>query len=209
MAHEKGKPGPPQPKANDGQESRRKLNGQEADEALFWRIGGGDPAATRILVDRKVRRLLGLASRLLGDRAEAEDVVQEIFLRPWRQAPNWRTGEATLDTWLYRVAFNLCTDRLRKRRETHVAAVPDRVDPAPGPDHGIAEREQQRQVAEGLTDLPQRQREAIVLQYYEGLSNSDAASIMGINVEAFESLLARARRNLRKSFGRKAAAKGA
>lgn len=159
------------------------------------------------MVDGKLFRLLGLAHRLLRDRAEAEDVVQETFLRLWKQAPGWREGEARLDTWLYRVAFNLCTDRLRRRRETYVAEVPDLPDPSNAPDRDIGERDRQREIAVALDRLPGRQREAIVLQYYEELSNVEAADIMGISVEALESLLSRARRNLRDSL-RKAATGG-
>lgn len=164
-------------------------------------IAAGDARAVRTMVERKLSRLVGLAHRLLRDRAEAEDIVQETFLRLWKQAPTWREGEARLDTWLYRVAFNLCTDRLRKRRETYVADVPDMPDPGPDPDHGIDERDRQRQIAVALDRLPARQREAIVLQYYEELSNVEAADIMGTSVEALESLLSRARRSLRDILG--------
>lgn len=168
------------------------------------RISRNEPAAVRAMVTRKLPRLLALASRILGDRAEAEDVAQEAFVRIWRQAPGWRPGKARFDTWLHRVALNLCYDRLRVRSEKSLAEAPDQVDPGPGPDHALDQRDEQQQIEQALAALPERQREAIVLQYYQDLSNTEAAAVMGISVEALESLLARARRNLRTSLDREA-----
>lgn len=174
--------------------------GDDPDEALLRRVAAGDERAVRDMVARKLPRLLCLATRLLGDRAEAEDVAQEAFVRLWRQAGGWRSGEARFDTWLHRVALNLCTDRLRKRREIYVAEPPESVDPHPGAEAGISAAQQLDAVKAAIDALPERQREAIVLQYYQELSNVDAAAVMGIGVEALESLLARGRRALRASL---------
>lgn len=174
------------------------MHSSDTDEALLERVARGDEAAARTLVARKLPRLLSLAGRLLGDRGEAEDVAQEAFLRIWQQAPHWRRDEAKFDTWLHRVAFNLCTDRLRRRRTTYFAEPPDRADPDASPDRDLALREERRTIDAALAELPERQRQAIVLQYYQELSNIDAADILGVSVEALESLLARARRNLRR-----------
>src|ERR1700755_1329870 len=87
------------------------------------------------MVGAKLPRLLALATRMLGDAAAAEDVAQEAMLRVWRQAPRWKPGKAKFDTWLHRVALNLCHDRLRRsRREVLVDEVPDRADNDPLPD---------------------------------------------------------------------------
>ena len=151
------------------------------------------------MVTRKLPRLLALASRILGDADEARDVAQESFLRIWRQAANWRAGEARFDTWLHRVALNLCRDRLRRRKERPLNEdeALQLADTAPSPDEHLEAADRSARMAAALAALPERQREAIVLQYYQELSNIDAAALMEISVEALESLLSRARRQLR------------
>lgn len=175
----------------------RPLNERDPDAELVARVGEQDPAAVRTLVSRKLPRLLALATRMLGDRMEAEDVAQETFVRIWKQAPHWKEGEARFDSWIHRVALNLCYDRLRGRREDPVAELPDEADPQPLPDLQIGARVRDERVRAALAALPARQREALVLNYYQELSNIEAAALMGITVDALESLLARARRNLR------------
>lgn len=169
----------------------------DPDEDLVTRVGAGDPAAIRALVARKSGRLLGLAHRMLGDLAEAEDVTQEAFMRAWKQAPDWRPGAAKFDTWLHRVALNLCYDRLRRRREVVMETLPERPDEGPAPDRGLEAQDTGRQVARAMQALPDRQREAIVLCHYQEMGNIEAAALMGVSVEALESLLGRGRRALR------------
>ncbi|WP_207004572.1 RNA polymerase sigma factor [Trinickia mobilis] len=173
----------------------------DPDAELIARVGRADPAAVRTLVARKLPRVLALAARLLGDRNEAEDVAQEAFMRAWKQAPHWREGEARFDTWLHRVALNLCYDRLRAHRETLVDEIPDQADPGAAPDAELEARTRGEQVRAALAALPARQREALVLTYYQELSNLEAAGLMGISVDALESLLARARRSMRAQLG--------
>lgn len=172
----------------------------DPDVELLARIGNKEPAAVNEMVSRKLPRLLALASRILGDADEAKDVAQESFLRIWRQAANWRSGEARFDTWLHRVVLNLCHDRLRKRKERPLEddePGSEPVDSAPRPDEQLEATARSEQMAAALAALPDRQREAIVLQYYQELSNIEAAALMNISVDALESLLSRARRNLR------------
>ncbi len=171
--------------------------GIDADERLMADAARGEPAAARTLVEAKLPRILALARRMLGDLAEAEDVAQEVLLRTWRQAPAWRPGAARLDTWMHRVALNLCYDRLRRGRERPTAEIPDQVDPGPAPDRGLEAADVGRKVEAALAALPERQREAIILCHYQELGNIEAAALMNVSIEALESLLSRARRALR------------
>lgn len=175
-------------------------SGGDPDEDLVLRAGRGDAAAIQALTGRKLPRLLALASRMLGDASEAEDVAQDACLRMWRQAPNWRPGAAKFDTWLHRVALNLCFDRMRKRRDVLMDTLPDREDAAPRADALLEAQGTAALVNQALQRLPVRQREAIVLCHYQDLGNIEAALALQISVEALESLLSRGRRALRVSL---------
>ncbi|NDR59230.1 RNA polymerase sigma factor [Aliiruegeria sabulilitoris] len=170
------------------------------DEALLALYASGNRGAARTLTLRLTPRVLSLSARMLGDRSEAEDVAQEAMLRLWKIAPEWRTGEAQVSTWLYRVASNLCTDRLRRRRGVGLDdAFGEGVEPTDEQPR-VEERMQTTQRAtalrEALAELPERQRQAVVLRHLEGLSNPEIAAVMEIGVEAVESLTARGKRAL-------------
>lgn len=173
---------------------------QATDDELLARYASGDRLAARLLTDRLVPRALGYATRLLGgDRAEAEDVAQEAMLRLWRIAPQWRAGEAKVQTWVYRVVTNLCTDRRRsqsRRAQPMGDDLPDAVDPNPGPEQLLVNAARLDALETALAGLPDRQRQAVVLRHLEGLANPEIAEILGIGVEAVESLTARGKRAL-------------
>ncbi len=169
------------------------------EEALLARYAAGDRMAARVLVLRLSPRLLSYVYRLLRDRAEAEDVVQEALLRLWRMAPDWRSGEARVTTWLYRVATNLVTDRQRARQRRRLAALedaPEPADAAPGAVAQMIEADRMAALDAALACLPERQRQAVILRHLEGLSNPEIAAILEIGVEAVESLTARGKRAL-------------
>ncbi|GAB4264278.1 MAG: RNA polymerase sigma factor [Pararhodobacter sp.] len=168
----------------------------QSDEALLGRYARGDAQAARLLVERLSPRVFRLARRLLQDEAEAEDVTQEAMLRLWRIAPKWQAGVAQPSTWLHRVAVNLATDRLRRRKGVALDAVEEPDDPAPGAVETLIATDRMRALDEALAQLPDRQRVAVVLRHLEGLSNPDIAASMGIGVEAVESLTARGKRRL-------------
>ncbi|MFZ5710747.1 MAG: RNA polymerase sigma factor [Pseudomonadota bacterium] len=166
------------------------------DAVLLARYAAGDPGAARLLADRLAPRLLRAARRILGDHAEAEDVVQEAMLRLWRAAPGWRAGEAQVSTWAYRVAVNLCTDRLRRRRAVPIESVPEPEADRPPADSVLIGDARVRALGLALAALPDRQRQAVVLRHIEGLANPEIGEVMGIGVEAVESLIARGKRAL-------------
>lgn len=172
------------------------------DDALLASSGDGDQHAFRALVARHLARVLSLARRMTGNIAEAEDVAQEAFLRAWQKAPDWRVGEARFSTWLYRVVVNLCLDRRRRKPMAPLEAAGDPLDPAPSAELRLVEDQRKRIVANALAALPDRQRAALVLSYYEGVSNIEAAEALGVSVSALESLLVRARKALRAELER-------
>jgi RNA polymerase sigma-70 factor (ECF subfamily) len=167
-------------------------------------IAAGDQIAFARLVERHLARTVGLATRLMGSRADGEEIAQEAFARVWSHAVRWRPlgggGNARFTTWLYRIVMNLTIDR--KRRPSH-AAMDDVDEPVDEADDGFA-KVHQRQVSDAVTEammrLPERQRIALALCFFEGLSNIEAGKIMSLSVGAVESLLVRARRSLRQGL---------
>ena len=172
-------------------------DGDDPDLPLVIAIGQGDASAAATLVDRYARRLQAFAWRMLGDREEAEDVVQDSFLRLWKHARRWKPGAARFSTWLYQVTANGCRDRLRKRRDHSAEAVDWLVDDTPGGREQLQQAERDAVVQQAVNELPDRQREALLLSHYDGMGNQDIAAVLEVSVEAVESLLARARRRLR------------
>lgn len=156
-------------------------------------VAAGDRRAWASLVERHLSAVHGAAWYVLADRAEAEDVAQEAFLRLLPKAPDWRADGASVRTWLRRVAVNLSIDRLRARRSVSLELVAET--PAEGDIDADVDR--RRRVAAALNDLPERQRTAVVLVHYQGYSQREAAELLSISTDALESLLARGRRTLK------------
>jgi RNA polymerase sigma-70 factor (ECF subfamily) len=169
----------------------------EDETALLARVAAGEAEAFRGLVDRHLPTVLAVARRMLKDDAEAEDVAQETLLRLWRNAAGLELGPHGVRPWLRRVVSNLCIDRVRARRNTAVVEeVPEESEP-PSQVRQLAERELAQRVDTALKALPERQRLALTLFHYEGMSQIEVGDVMGISDEAVESLLARARRTLK------------
>lgn len=166
------------------------------DEALLILFANGDEAAAHILTRRLTPVVLAHAYRLLGDRAEAEDVAQEAMLKLWRVAQDWRQGEAKVTTWLFRVTANACTDRLRKRRSAPLEAAGEPEDGRPSAEAQMQDRARADALQDALGQLGERQRQAVVLRHIEGLANPEIAAVMDLSVEAVESLTARGKRRL-------------
>ena len=172
-------------------------SGGEPDDALIARVAAGDRSAWPELVDRHLQPIWSCAWRMLGDRAEAEDVAQETFIRLMKKAEGWRPGGTRLTTWLHRVAINLCIDR--RRRPALPEYQPERVDAEYDHDAVARRIDITRAVRRALAGLPARQRTALVLVHYQGLTAGETAAALDTSVEAVESLLARARRAVRKT----------
>ena len=168
----------------------------DKDAALLQGYAQGDPAAARLLTMHLTPRIYGHAMRVLGDSAEAEDVTQEALLRLWRIAPEWRSGEAKVTTWLYRVVANLCTDRLRKRVPLPLEDVAEPADPAASVEDRLQNVARMDALQLALKTLPDRQRQAVVLRHIDGLANPEIADVLEVGVEAVESLTARGKRAL-------------
>jgi len=166
------------------------------DVELLARFAKGDRTAAQVLTARLAPFVFTQAFRMLGDRAEAEDVTQDSLLRLWRAAPDWQPGQAKVTTWLYRVTSNLCIDKLRRRKRHSGEELPEMPDDRPDMERHLQDRARAQALRTALGDLPDRQKQAMVLRHLEGLSNPDIAQIMQISVEAVESLMSRGKRSL-------------
>ncbi len=160
----------------------------QRDAELLARFSKGDRAAALALTSRLAPVVFAQAFRMLGDRAEAEDVTQESLLRLWKAAPGW---DATRATWLYRVTSNLCIDCLRKSNRNSGDEVPEVADETPGIDRKLQATARAQALQHALQTLPDRQRQAMILRHIEDLSNPEISDIMEISVEAVESLVSR------------------
>lgn len=169
------------------------------DHDLMARAAQGDERAFRVLAERHAGRALGLARRILGNEAMAEDIVQDAFLRVWINAPRWRP-QAQFRTWLYRIVVNLCLNAKRRVGDLPLAAADHVADAAPLADAQLEARERDRRVAAAVEALPERQRAAIMLTYQEGLGNAEVADVLDTSISGVETLLVRARRALRAAF---------
>src|SRR5262245_45912247 len=147
------------------------VSAEQTDLELFERVQNGDPRAYRELVERHVRGIHAFVYRMLGSRAEAEEVCQESFLRLWQRADTF-VAHAKPSTWLYRVAHNLAIDRLRRRREASHPLGIEEVPTSERPSLHLHDKQVALAVERALAELPERQRAAISLVHYQGLSNA-------------------------------------
>ena len=164
------------------------------DSALIRRIAAGNKDAFSVFLGRYLSLMVGFAQRYVSNRSDAEDIAQDAFTRVWTHAGTWRETGASPRSWLYRITYNLCIDELRKKRpilEEHDLISDDT------PEKQLTQDIDEATLRKTINQLPERQRSALWLSAYHGLSNKEASEILGTTVEATESLLTRARRSLR------------
>lgn len=174
-------------------------DGIARDQARLARVAGGDESAFAEIVADETPRLLRFVVSILGPgQAEAEEIVQEALIRLWQQAETWRP-DGRISTWLHRVTYRLAIDVLRRRRPTvGIETVENTLEDAgPEPETRLIRVEDATALRAAVDSLPERQRTAIALCHFQGLSQAEGAAVMEIGEAAYESLLARARRRLR------------
>ena len=178
----------------------------QTDADLLAAFARGERSAALSLTQRLTPKVMGQAYRMLGNRAEAEDVAQEAMMRLWKIAPDWDAERAQVTTWLYRVVANLCTDRLRKKgRNVDMDAIEEPRSDAPSVAQTLQDDARMHALRAAMADLPDRQAQAVALRHLEELGNPQIADIMDTNVRTVESLIARGKRALiAKLSGRKA-----
>lgn len=172
-----------------------------SDDVLMIRTSMDDAAAYRVLVERHADRLFSVAFRILRNRADAEDVAQEALVKVWLKRAQWRPGTAKLSTWLYRVVVNRCIDLKRKPVQEALDSCEEPADSAEDALTGLHRAEVLVRLEQAVGQLPEHQRTALVLSYYEDLRNAEIAEVMDTTVKAVESLLKRARMQLRRTLG--------
>ena len=174
----------------DGSQNR------ETDNVLLASFANGDRQAAQQLTERLMPKIHAHAYYRLGNISDAEDVTQEAFLRLWQFAPRWEQGNAHVSTWLYRVVSNLCKDRYRRPKLEDLKIAKEPTDETQSPADKIDDYYRQKALYGAMSLLPENQRLAVQFRHIDELTNPEIAEIMGLSVEAVESLTARGKRKL-------------
>jgi RNA polymerase sigma-70 factor (ECF subfamily) len=179
------------------------------DFELMARIGAGDHAAFRTLVERHQNAVIGTVAKMLGNANDAEDISQQVFLRIWRNARRYRP-DAKFTTYLFTITRNLVFNETRRRGRKKEVSSEEREEnshhqiadsPDRRPDAELLQAELSQAVDAAITALPETQRMAVVLRRYEQLSYEEIAEVLQLSVSAVKSLLFRARGTLRETLG--------
>ncbi len=177
----------------------------ETDESLLVHVQHGDQRAFAVLVTRHVKKFHAAAYRMCSDAHESEDIVQEAFLKLWSKPQMWDPSRgAKFSTWFYRIITNLAIDRMRRKKPVAVGEVIDVfADTRANQEDMVYENQRQAALEGAIQTLPDRQKAALNLCFYEGLSNREAADILGVSVKALESLLVRAKTALKEELSKR------
>ena len=178
------------------------------DFALMERVGAGDHAAFRELVERHRNAVIGTVTKMLGNSSDSEDISQQVFLRIWRNAQRYRP-DAKFTTYLFTITRNLVFNETRRRGRKKEVSSDERqenanhaveANPDHRPDSELLQAELQQAVDKAIAALPEVQRMAVVLRRYDQLSYEEIAEVLKLSVSAVKSLLFRARTTLRESL---------
>lgn len=172
------------------------------DEELMERLAKGDHQAFCALVRRHTQRFYACAYRVCMNQDDAEDAVQNAFLKIWQNPSVWKTGKgAKFTTWFYRVVNNAAIDIVRKRKNNAGSEVLEYMpDNASSQEQNLQDKQQQQDLEQAIDALPERQKQALNLCFYDGFSNKEAAEILGVGLKALESLLMRAKAGLKENL---------
>ncbi len=175
---------------------------QKDDQALMHMVASGAQDAFAILLKRHLSYAVKLSLRYTQDISLAEDIAQEAFAKLWRKAHLWSDAhQVKFTTWFYRIVVNTAIDHQRKKKEATLAEMPDIADQHSHIEKDYAKKQEREQVLQAMEDLPERQKMALMLCFFQEHSNKEAAEIMEISVKALETLLIRGKRQLRDVFG--------
>lgn len=169
-----------------------------SDEDLLARIRTEDREAFRQLTQRYLDKVWRLSYRMLGSRQDAEDVTQEVFVTVWNRREEWREGEASFSTWLYRVVVNRSIDYKRKRRAPHLELHEEIAESGdPSADELLSAQQDRSQLMACLKQLPEKQMLALLLYYYEEMDIAQICVKLESSEDAVRSLLKRGRATMK------------
>jgi len=180
----------------------RVVEPERDDQALVTASLAGDHAAFDAIVERHRRAIYQVCFRFVNNHEDASDLAQETFVRAWKGLANFK-GQAALSTWLYRIAVNVCLNRVGARRLNVEPLDSDRyIDPAaepPGTD--LIRQERAEAVRRAITELPEKQRATLILRTYHEMSHQEIADVLGSSVGAVKANFFHALANLKKILG--------
>lgn len=178
------------------------MSDNPTDEALMERVSVGDQQAFALLVERHLPRAYAIARRVLGQQADAEDAAQEAFTKVWTHARDWKPLRGSFSSWLGRILVNTSLDHARRQTARRLVPEGDAVlaeltDSSADISNAHSQQQQAADIEAALLRLPEQQRMAVTLCYFEEHTNVQAAEVMGLHLKAVEGLLVRARKQLR------------
>lgn len=181
---------------------------EEFESKIMAEVAKGNLSAFREIVERYQKPLLNFVSKFVSDKTMPEDISQEVFLRVFKAAKNYKP-KAKFKTWLFKIAVNYCLNEIRADKNSpqcidlfelneagFLAVAPDTY----SPEKELENRELGDILRQAIADLPEKQRIALLLKKYHGFSYDEISHIMGCSVSAIESLIQRARHNLKKTL---------